>query len=103
MVDQVPVPTMRLDTFLSAAGVARVDFLKVDAQGTDLQVVRSLGARIRDVQRIQVEAAKPGHRQYAGAADRNEILAFLTANGFRLVLEEEQSHGQEVNLTFVRR
>jgi FkbM family methyltransferase len=39
VVGTVTVPTMRLDTFINGAGIESVDFLKVDAQGLDLEVV----------------------------------------------------------------
>ena len=98
----VTVPTMRLDTFMNGAGIESVDFLKVDAQGLDLEVVRSAGERLRDVARVQLEATTASYRQYEGAPGRSEIVEFMESNGFRLVEEESQSHGQEANLTFVR-
>jgi FkbM family methyltransferase len=102
VVSRVMVQTMRLDTFLNAADVREVAFLKIDAQGLDLGVVRSLGDRLRDVRRIQLEAAEPGHRQYSGSADRDDVTAFMQASGFVKVIDEPQSYGQEVNLTFDR-
>ena len=102
VVGSVTVPVMRLDTFLNAAGIGAVDFLKVDAQGLDLEVVRSAGERLRDVAKVQLEATIAPYRQYEGAADRSSIVEYMTSRGFRLVDEESQSHGQEANLTFTR-
>jgi FkbM family methyltransferase len=103
VVGAVTVPTMRLDTFLNGAGIDAVDFLKVDAQGLDLEVVKSAGDRLRDVAKVQLEATTASYRQYAGAPDRAAIVEFMQSKGFQLVGEESQSHGQEANLTFVRR
>lgn len=100
VVGSVTVPTMRLDTFMNGAGVDRVDFLKVDAQGLDLEVVKSAGARLADISRIQLEATTAAYAQYTGAPDRSAIVAYMQANGFRLTGEESQSHGQEANLMF---
>ncbi len=102
VIGSVTVPTMRLDTFMNGAGIESVDFLKVDAQGLDLEVVRSAGGRLRDVARVQLEATTASYRQYEGAPGKSEIVEFMESNGFRLAEEESQSHGQEANLTFVR-
>ncbi len=102
VVGSVTVQTMRLDTFMNACGIAGLDFLKVDAQGLDLQVVRSAGDRLADIARVQVEATTVSYRQYEAAPGRSVIVDFMESKGFHLVREEEQSYGQEANLTFVK-
>jgi len=102
VVSRVKVPTIRLDTFLNSAGIARVDYLKVDAQGADLAVVRSAGARLRDIARISLEVQTTPVPLYEGSASKEEVVRYLEAAGFALVAVEPQSHGQEENLTFVR-
>ena len=96
------VPTMRLDTFLNAAGIASVDFLKIDAQGADLAVVRSLGDRLKDVVRINLEVQIAPVPLYLGGSQREDTIEFLTNAGFVLATVERQSLGQEENLTFTR-
>jgi FkbM family methyltransferase len=96
------VPTMRLDTFLNQAGIRRVDYLKVDAQGADLAVIRSAGDRLRDIERISLEVQTTPIPLYSGASTREEVIRFLTDAGFVLDDTETQSHGQEENLTFRR-
>jgi FkbM family methyltransferase len=96
----VTVPAMRLDTFLNRMGIARVDYLKVDAQGADLAVLRSAGARLRDIQRIQEEVQVTSRQLYRGAGTRSEVEAFLQAAGFQLVTAQTQNHAQEQNLVF---
>jgi FkbM family methyltransferase len=98
----VTVPTMRLDTFMNRAGIKSVDYLKIDAQGLDLEVVKSAGDRLRDVAKIQLEATVSSYRQYEGAAGRSEIIDYMESKGFRMAGEEIQTHGQEANLTFLR-
>jgi FkbM family methyltransferase len=102
VVDTVTIPTMRLDTFMERAGLKTVEYLKVDAQGLDLAVVRSAGDRLEGVSKVQLEAATGTVRQYEGAPGRSEIIEFMESRGFRLAGEEIQSHGQETNLTFIR-
>ncbi|TME56024.1 MAG: FkbM family methyltransferase [Chloroflexi bacterium] len=102
VVGSVTVPTMRLDTFLNGAAIESVDFLKVDAQGLDLEVVKSAGDRLGDVAKLQLEATTVAYRQYEGAPGKSVIVEYMQSKGFRLAAEEIQSHGQEANLTFLR-
>jgi FkbM family methyltransferase len=101
VIGSVTVPTMRLDTFLNGAGIASVDFLKIDAQGLDLDVVKSAGDRLKDVAKVQLEATTVAYRQYVGAPGKSVIVDYMQSNGFRLAGEEIQTHGQEANLTFL--
>jgi FkbM family methyltransferase len=101
--ETVTVPTMRLDTFLDGAGIGRVHYLKIDAQGTDLAVIRSAGERLRDIDRISLEVQTTPFELYRGASRKEDVLEFLAAAGFELVEVEAQSFDQEENLTFVRR
>jgi FkbM family methyltransferase len=102
VVGTVTVPTMRLDTFMNDAGIEFVDYLKIDAQGLDLEVVKSAGDRLRDVAKVQLEATTSSYRQYEGAPGKSVIIEYMNSQGFRLTGEEIQSHGQEANLTFLR-
>jgi FkbM family methyltransferase len=102
VVGSVTVPTMRLDRFMNEAGIQSVDYLKIDAQGLDLEVVKSAGDRLRDVAKVQLEATTVSYRQYEGAPDKSVVIEYMTSKGFRLAGEEIQSHGQEANLTFLR-
>jgi FkbM family methyltransferase len=99
---RLTVPTLRLDTFLDLMGIAAVDYLKIDAQGNDLQVVRSLGRRLRDVRELNLEVQVTDLPLYAGAARKDDVLDCLKAHGFDLLGCEPQSFGQEENLTFRR-
>jgi FkbM family methyltransferase len=98
----VSVPTIRLDTLMEFLEISEIDFLKVDTQGMDLGVVRSAGKRLRDIAKITLEVSIAPELLYKGAADKTEVVQFLTGAGFRLVGAEVQTHGQEENLTFVR-
>ncbi len=96
-----PVPTVRLDTFMRASGLDRIDFLSVDAQGADLSVLESLGDRITDIRRIRVEAYLPGGSQYVNADNaRDTVVAYLVERGFTLVNEHPIVFGTYVDLIF---
>lgn len=95
------VPVVRLDDFMSAINASEVDFLKVDTEGNDLAVLRSLGRRIRDIRQIQVEAFETP--QYVGAENTPQAMtAFMEEHGFRLCQTTPIFFGQGVDLTFER-
>jgi len=100
--ETVRVPTIRLDTFMNAMQINRVDFLKVDAQGMDLAVIKSAGDRIRDIIKITTEVSIAPAPVYQNSPSKEEVIAFLKDAGFSPAGVEMQSSDQEENLTFVR-
>jgi FkbM family methyltransferase len=97
------VPVIRLDTFLEVAGIGEAEFLKIDAQGADLSVVKSAGERIRSFRKITLEVQITPVELYAGGSRKEDVVEYLAARGFALASVEVQSRGQEENLTFLRR
>lgn len=102
-VSSTVVPTVRLDTFLSAMRIPQVDYLKIDAQGADFAVVRSAGDRLQDIGRIRLEVASTETPLYKGGSVRADVERYLLDAGFELIAEEPQHHSQEINLTFANR
>jgi FkbM family methyltransferase len=98
----INVPTIRLDTFLDQAGIHHVDFLKIDARGADLAVVRSCGRRLRDIDRIELAVQVTPTPLYRNAGSKNEVVRYLEDAGFDLEASELQSHGQEEHLVFLK-
>ena len=98
--EQRTVPTIRLDTFMQRAGLRRIDYLKIDAEGMDLNVVRSAGERLKDIRKIMLEVDVAPDVLYRGAPRRSEVVEFMVANGFILTGSESQSSGRQENLTF---
>ena len=97
------VPVIRLDTFLSLMGIEEVDYLKVDAQGADLAVVRSAGKALSRIRRIRLEVQIVPQEIYVGASRKEEVLRFMDEVGFEITACERQSFDQEENLTFVNK
>ncbi len=103
VVNKTVVPTIRLDTFMNLVGIQTVDYLKIDAQGSDLAVLKSAGNRLKDLRKIYVEVSITPYPVYNGSPSKAEIVEFLEARGFELVGVDTQSDGQEENLTFANR
>ena len=63
-----------------------VDLLKMDIEGMEYEVIRNMGARIRNVKKMIVEVhPRKGHRM-------EEIKKILLQNGFALEIREDKSN-----------
>ena len=79
---KITVECKRLDNFLQSIGVESVDCLWIDTQGTELNVLKSLGKYIEDVKFIHTEASPNPY--YKGHITKEEIETFLYMNGFKI-------------------
>ncbi len=101
VVNEFETPTVRLDEVIPRIPLDVVEFLKVDAQGHDLEVVQSAGEYLSRVIRIQVEVPTTRKPLYVGAASKTEVIVWLHEHGFRLSEIEHMPNDQEQNLTFL--
>jgi len=91
------VRVARLDGLFDEWGVEKIDLLKIDTQGNDLNVL--IGAqellRKRCIRRVLVELNF--FRMYEGEGDAHAILTFLKKHGLHLVeLYEKNRHGSVI-------
>lgn len=103
MVDDIEVEVIRLDTFFEQNGIALVERLEVDAQGEDLRVVESLGARMADVKKIQIEVNLHRSPLYSDSFTREQAVEFFAAQGFERHVSWKQSMNREENIVFRNR
>lgn len=102
------VETTRLDTFLEQQGLTttRIDYLHVDAQGVDLDVLNSLGVYLSLVQAGVVETVKdPAKSIYVNQTSNTlaNVQAFLEQHGFEVTQVESNDVTQcEFNVHFRR-
>jgi FkbM family methyltransferase len=83
------VETTRLDTFIEENGLENqiIDFIHIDAQGVDLDVLKSLGKYISNVQEGVVETVIDANKSIYVGQDENTLAnveTFLTSNGFKI-------------------
>ena len=82
--DAVRVPLTTLDTFLDCAGIEAVDFLKIDTEGADFDVLRG-AARAFDEGRISrglIELCPGTLRRYGYSV--KDVSSWLRGKGYRL-------------------
>jgi FkbM family methyltransferase len=100
------VETTRLDTFVEGYHLETtpIDFLHIDAQGVDLDCLKSLGKYISNVQAGVVETVKEKEKSIYIGQDENtlhNVEDFLTKHGFRITnVESNDSTQCEYNVFF---
>lgn len=102
------VETTRLDTFIEENGLENttIDYIHVDAQGVDLDVLKSLGKYIKNVNAGVVETVEyPEKSIYVGQTENTieNVKKFLLENGLRITyIESNDITNCEYNVHFVR-
>jgi FkbM family methyltransferase len=75
------LPVRRGDTYVQDTGLERIDFLKIDAEGADLAVIRGFGALLGDA-RIDVIQFEYGFANVLSRALLSDFYAELRPNGY---------------------
>lgn len=83
------VPSTRLDTFMTKIGASHLDLLCMDVQEAELEVVKSLGSMISQVQFIVSEVSTAS--TYIGGSNFSALHDYLTAHGFAYVAGKQPS------------
>jgi len=78
----VTVPAYRLDSFLSNFAVSEIDFLKIDVEGLELEVLKSLGQFIDNVKTIYFECSIKNYARYKHTPE--EVISFLNSKNFQI-------------------
>ena len=95
------VETIRLDTFLDSVNhKGQIDFIKIDAQGNDFNVIKSLGKYLQDVLLLQCEVQITKYELYKNSSDKTKVQEYMQSKGFQLVNVKSWSSGQEEELMF---
>lgn len=102
----VEVPVIRLDEFLEENNVDLVDYLVVDAQGADYEVIEGLGHKLDIIKKGQVEsmAIDDPDTLYEGQKDYHSLVNLL-GNGFdfRIINNDGGLGNREINLIFIKK
>lgn len=96
------IQTIRLDTFMIENNINHIDLLKIDTQGYDFKVIKSLGKFITNVKKIELEIQLTS--LYLNSPTKEEIVNFMIENNFTMT-ESTTDYGtyrenNEQDLTF---
>jgi len=83
IVDSISVPSIRLDTFVQKAALPRIDFLKLDTQGNELDILQSAGDFIKKIGVIKTELNFL--ELYLNQPLAHDVMKFLHSLGFALI------------------
>ena len=82
----IKVKTNTLDNFCKIKKIKRVDLLKIDVEGSELDVLRGAKKLLNTVSIIQLEILQ---RKNKFLLEKNKILIFLKKYNFRLIKEKK--------------
>ena len=104
VIDYIDVDVIRLDSIITEYKIPKIDYLKIDTQGSDLKVLEGLGEFISIVRAGTMEAAAKESILYDGQNTQEESIRFLESNGFEITkIESNDVHGNEVNIDFINK
>lgn len=101
VVDVIQVPCLTLEKLMLENGITRVDFIKIDTQGTDLEVLLSAGMQISKILSCVLEF--PYSTENAIYSNENSLLEgieILDRHGF-VVMRVVPNGGGECNVFFL--
>lgn len=97
------VKCFKLSTLINELNIDNVVYLKIDTQGHDFEVIKSLGEEIKKVNKIECEVQITDFEVYKNQSKKNELIEYLKNNNFDLISTEKQTYGQEENLIFTNK
>jgi FkbM family methyltransferase len=101
VIHQIPVKVMRLDNFFIANDISSVNYLKIDTQGHDLNVLKGCGDLLSIIESGEMEAGTKTDILYKGQNTKDECIEFLESHGFEITdIQSNDVHNNEVNIIF---
>lgn len=102
---EVPIELRRYDTLMKDLEFPALDFIKIDTQGLELDVLKGMGLYLRDAICLELEVhVLPLYRDQALLT---EIYAYLFERGFELITLQQQGRFEgaaiEYNAFFIKR
>ena len=95
------VDVIRLDTFIKENLINKIDYLHIDTQGSDLNVLKGLGEYLHIVNEGTMEAGTSDDILYEGQNKLSDCIKFLLLNRFKVVdVNSNDIFCHEVNIVF---
>ena len=101
--DEIQVPVMRMDKFMADRRLNRVTFVRIESQGTALDVVKSFGQKISQVMEFAIKVHVTPFELYQNQTTKEELVNYMERNNFDIYGTQEWSRGQEEIIWFVNR
>lgn len=99
----IEVEVIKLEDFIIENKIPKIDYLHIDTQGSDLNVLIGLGEYKKIVLEGTMEAGTVDDVLYVGQNKLNECVRFLLSNGFSIFdINKNDIFCNEVNISFKR-
>jgi len=102
---KIEVQVKRLDSILNDKKINKIRFIKIDAQGVDLNVLESLGSylEITDAGMLEVPGTLENNLYSGETADLKKTLNTITKFGFKIYAIKPNDHAaNEFNIFFCK-
>ena len=100
---QIDVDVITLKSFIEENEIEKIDWLHIDTQGNDLNVLKGMGNTLDIVLGGALEAANKEDILYVGQNTKEECIEFLESKGFHITnIEQNDPFGNEVNIFFAK-
>jgi|688.fasta_scaffold03480_16 FkbM family methyltransferase len=102
---EVDVEVIRLDTFIDENNIDSIDYFHCDAQGSDLDILKSLNEKISLIKRGQVEGSR-NENLYNTENRHTYLIEYLEKNNFIVINKEEinkKINWKDLNILFVNK
>lgn len=102
---KIEVQVKRLDSILNDKKINKIRFIKIDAQGVDLNVLESLGSylEITDAGMLEVPGTLENNLYSGETADLKKTLNTITKLGFKIYAIKPNDHAaNEFNIFFCK-
>jgi len=96
----IKVEAVTLYRFLEENNITIVDFLKVDAQGHDLEVIKSAENKIQNIIDVEFEVQITDFKLYEWSSSLAESFDYMKKMDFSFIKKEFNTPGQEINCYF---
>lgn len=99
--DTIEVDVIRLDSFIKEKTIPKIDYIHIDTQGSDLEVLKGMGDLINIVRAGVMEAGNEKDILYKGQNTLKETIKFLNSKGFEVKdIVSNDPYTNEVNVHF---
>jgi len=90
--EYIIVQMRKIENVLKENKIRAVDLLCIDAQGSELHVLKGMGDMLKDVKYIQTEMPTGVDSKYQNAPTKPETLQYLSDFGFELIYNSSETN-----------
>ena len=101
--ETVQVHAIRMDKFIIDRRLNRITFVRIESQGTGLDVVKSFGQQISKVMEFAIKVHTIPFDIYQNQTTKQELIDYLDKKGFSVYGAQKWSRDQEEIIWFVNR